>query len=286
MDKLTIRVPESTFIHHPCDFILASTSYGAMILNRHDHHTHGGETFGVADQLLKTGNFEITEARLYVQLLRHMKRQRGPGVVALDIGANIGAVTVQLARAITSWGDVIAFEPQIRLFYALAGNVALGNHHNAHCFNAAIGDIVGKVLIPTPDYTRPGSFGSLELLEADDNEPIGQPINYDELTPVDILTIDSLNLPRLDLLKVDVEGMEMRVLQGSEQTVQRTRPIIACENFKTPPEKINEWLRDHDYHVVIDMGGLTIVLPQLDVNLHEELELDAGCGMIYDFKTL
>jgi FkbM family methyltransferase len=77
--------------------------------------------------------------------------------------------------------------------------------------------------MPQPNYLIPASFGSLELRKSNNTEFIGQPIDYSEgkLRPVQGITIDSLEVPRIDFIKIDVEGMEMEVLAGAAQSIAK-----------------------------------------------------------------
>jgi hypothetical protein len=61
------------------------------------------------------------------------------------------------------WGSVIAIEAQERIYYALAGNIAINNCFNAIAMHAAVSSEPGVMQIPTPDYFQPSSFGNLEL---------------------------------------------------------------------------------------------------------------------------
>jgi FkbM family methyltransferase len=72
--------------------------------------------------------------------------------------------------------------------------------------------------VPCPDYLQPASFGSLELRESKSNEFIGQKIDYQQANckKIQQIAIDQLKLDRVDLLKIDVEGMEADVLAGAE----------------------------------------------------------------------
>ena len=71
--------------------------------------------------------------------------------------------------------------------------------------------------IPSPNYMTASSFGSLELRQRDNNEFIGQTIDYSDasMVPIQKITLDALQLPRVDLIKIDIEGMEMEALEGA-----------------------------------------------------------------------
>jgi FkbM family methyltransferase len=120
-------------------------------------------------------------------------------------------------------GNVLAFEAQERIFYALAGNIAINNCFNARAIHCAVAAECGTARIPNPDYLRPSSFGSLELKPlTGGGEFIGQPISYSEGDLVDVpaITVDSLELPRIDFIKIDVEGMEFEVLGGAAASLE------------------------------------------------------------------
>lgn len=232
-------------------FVLAATEHGAMILNRFDYHRTETREFGVGFQILSTAAFEPFETGHAVRLLAARRAHFGDGVVAVDCGANVGAYTLEWARSMTGWGSVIAIEAQERIFYALAGTIALNNCFNVRAIFAAVAATDGTMRVPTPDYLVPSSFGSLELRQSDNNEFIGQTIDYseDKLTEIRTLAIDSLALARLDLIKIDVEGMELEVLEGARQTIGRCLPIIAVEHLKVGREALVAALTPHGYQL-------------------------------------
>lgn len=211
-------------------FVLAATDHGAMIVNRFDGVASEAGPYGVGHELLESGHFAAVELTDIAKLLAARRQSGGDGVVALDIGANIGVYTLDMARLMTDWGSVLAFEPQERLFYALAGNIALNNAFNARPVCAAVGATTETIRIPQPDYRRAGSFGSISLRREDDRQEAGQPLDYAAGVPVVQVTVDSLNLPRVDLLKIDVEGMELDVLAGAAETIARCRPALFVEH--------------------------------------------------------
>jgi FkbM family methyltransferase len=232
--------------------VLASTDHGTMIVNRFDYHTPSdGQGYGVGFKLLNESSHEFGEITVAAFILDSRRRLFGDGVTVVDCGANIGTHTISWARQMTGWGSVIAIEAQEKIYYALAGNIAINNCFNARAIHAAAGDKNGAMKIPSPDYFAPASFGSLELKPAKRAEQIGQTIDYADanLVPVDAITIDSLALDRLDLLKIDVEGMELEVLEGAKRIIRRSLPVIIIEHIKTGPEEIVTFLKHYGYHM-------------------------------------
>jgi FkbM family methyltransferase len=256
-------------------FVLAATNHGSMIINRFDHRMlDTGRGYGTGYQLLETGSGDAIEIELGSQLLELRRRYHGDGVVAIDCGANIGVHTIEWATAMTGWGSVMAIEPQERVYYALAGNIAINNCFNAVAMHAAAAAETGIILVPTPDYLEPSSFGNLELKQSDSNEYIGQDIDYaaESGIPVQKIAIDALELPRVDLIKLDVEGMEMDALAGAKQTVERSKPIVLVETDKTDREALRAWLEQREY-VVVDAGVNLLAIHRTDETL-TQLQLD------------
>lgn len=262
----------------PLAFILAPTDQGAMIVNRYDFHQTDSGIYGVGATLLHTATYDQAEAVQGTQLLQLRRQYHGDGVVALDCGANIGVFTLEWAKSMTGWGQVIAIEAQERIFYALAGNIALGNCFNARAILAAVTAQDGTLRVPELNHTRPASFGSLELRPSADAEPIGQAIDHSEARTalVRAITIDSLNLPRLDLLKIDVERMELEVLAGAEKTIGRCLPIIIVERLKVPPETLDGVLASHGYQRYAVGLNLVAVHPSDGVCKHITMRDSGG----------
>jgi FkbM family methyltransferase len=237
-------------------FILASTDHGAMIVNRFDYQTKSEDVgFGVGFKILNESYYEFSEISIGCFVLDSRRKFFGDGVVAVDCGANIGTHTVDWARQMTGWGSIIAIEAQKRIYYALAGNVAINNCFNAECIHAVAGDKNGMVRIPNPNYLVPTSFGSLELTPLKNPEPIGQTIDYSVAKTVSVhaITIDSLALKRLDLLKINVEGMECEALEGAKRTIRQCLPVVIVEHLKTGPEKLANFLKHYGYNIA-EMG--------------------------------
>lgn len=235
-----------------------------MIVNRFDYnHTFSGDFYGVGAQILENGCYDPRDVAALKDLLRCRRNHFGNGVIALDVGANIGVHSVEWSKLMKGWGSVVAVEAQERVFYALAGNLTLQNCFNARAIWAAVSDAPGELSFPEPDYTQQASFGSFELQPRVGGEFIGQAVDYGKPTcTVKMITIDGMSLERLDLLKIDVEGMEAEALNGSIETIERCKPILFVETIKSDKAAISIFLDEMGYRVL--PNGMNILAVHRD----------------------
>ena len=234
----------------PQPFVVVSTNHGTMIANRNDYHQlPNGGAYGVGHQLFSNGAFDPGEVDMVKKLLLLQRQHFGDGVVALDCGANIGVHSIEWGKLMYGWGKVIAFEAQERVYYALAGNIAINNCFNVSARNVALASESGVIQIPAPDYTKPASYGSLELRKRERTENIGQSIDYSKLIDVHSLALDSLSLSRCDLIKLDVEGMELDVLAGSRDLMEKLHPTMLVEVIKTDQNSLRKIMKESGYLV-------------------------------------
>jgi FkbM family methyltransferase len=241
----------------PIAFILAATDAGPMIINRFDVYATEAGYFGVGASLLATGKFDQPDIDGLCGLLHLRRKHHGDGVVALDIGANIGTHTLAWAKLMRGWGEVIAVEAQERVYYALCGNICINNLFNAEAICAVAGETTGLMEIPELDHEKPASFGSLELVKCTDEE-IGQ--TPTKTRRVAMLKIDNIVRDhRVDLIKLDIEGMEIGALEGARKTIERCRPALFIEWVKCGEAPLREWLAGTGY-VIHQMGANMLCL--------------------------
>jgi len=224
-------------------FVLASSHMGPLIVNVRDE--------GVGGQVLATGTHEPEVIQLGCLILNEKRKLRGDGVHALDVGANIGTCTMGWANHMAGWGSVTAYEPQERVYYALAGGIALNNAMNARAINAVVTEKSGTMKIPTLNHSAHANFGGLSLIPDVQVAP-GQPVSFDPKDMVDVQAV-ALNdqKGRVDFIKMDVEGMEPMALAGALEMIAREKPVIAAEFLHCGPHKIREKVPDY-LHLLIN----------------------------------
>jgi len=169
-----------------------------------------------------------------------LKQMCGPGSFVAEVGANVGAHTVCMAKQAGLSGRIVAFEPQPVVFQTLCATVALNSMMNVDCYPFALAEAEETVRFPAIDYRVANNFGG-----------IGFESLSEGTIPIPVRRFDDSYLHgRLDLLKLDVEGMELRVLKGAQRSIERFRPYIYLENDnrdKSPA--LISWLFDAGYRL-------------------------------------
>jgi len=202
IDLTTIAARHDTTAE-PNVTVLKQCRHGLMLFLKRDTY--------VGRSLDNYGEWSESEVNLLSQFLT-------PGDVVAEVGSNIGAHTVPIAKLVGPKGLVLAFEPGQVIFKLLCANLALNGIFNVRTYHAAVGGATGAITVPPLDYAVEENFGALSL---------GKWVAGEK---VPLLKLDSLSLPALRLLKVDVEGMEADVLLGAQQTIAEYRPILYVEN--------------------------------------------------------
>ncbi len=176
---------------------------------------------GIDFSIWLLGSFEPETVRCHRQIVR-------PGDVVLDIGANIGAHTLFLAQEVGPAGRVIAFEPTDYAFAKLNRNVGLnpGLSNRVQCLQFLLGEA------DLPGVTGKPLYSSWPLKEEGDLHHLHQG-RLMTTTGASTRTLDSaiagLALPRVDCIKLDIDGAECAMLRGASQVLTRWHPTIIME---------------------------------------------------------
>lgn len=130
----------------------------------------------------------------------------------VDAGAYIGTHTLSYAKVAKR---VVSFEPQPFSFNILCGNVGLNCFQNVIPMRSALGDTCGIVPMQQIDYNTVDNFSGSEVGKGDG--------------VTQVITLDSLNIDDVTLIKMDVEGYEYKALTGARETIERCRPVLYLE---------------------------------------------------------
>lgn len=167
-------------------------------------------------------------------------RLADPGDNALDIGANIGYMSLVLARSVGPQGRVVSFEPSPNVLPLLRTNVNLWESHRIapiEIRTIALSDTDGEGHLGWPAGSDCNwGLASLEVHEGG--------------IPVNIRRLDSLSLGRVDIMKVDVEGHEAPVFSGAQNLLgHRLIRDILFEEHQPFPAPSHQVLLDHGYRI-------------------------------------
>jgi FkbM family methyltransferase len=174
---------------------------GYLYLDLHDSHKAFERILGI---------YEVDKLDLFERLL-------GPGMHAVDVGAAKGDFVVAAAKQVTPGGRVLALEPHPENCRWLDRSLRRSGCHNAELVQAAAG--------------AENRIGVLHLSERSEWHSLlsGQPGRNKGSIDVRVRTLDSLLDERgwpADVIKIDVEGAEMQVLQGAELTLARNPDVV------------------------------------------------------------
>jgi FkbM family methyltransferase len=161
------------------------------------------------------------------------------GQMVIDIGANYGDSAIWWAKAFGT--KVIAFEPLVNVFNALEENIKL-NNVDVTAYNLALGN--GEEISGSSDGNMFSSGGNIKLKSE---------------------KLDSFSFERVDLLKIDVEGFEMDVLLGAENTIRQFKPRIILETHSRElRKKCHAFLSSLGYSLKVEGRTVTIKSPGMD----------------------
>lgn len=231
--------------------VLTPTDFGTMIVNRFDA--------AVSFNLSINGSWDRVACEILTELARALWDAQKRPVVAVDVGANLGALTVPLGRALGDHGIVHAFEPQRLIYYMLCGNVALASLENVHCHRLAVSDQVSRIELTQYRLDKIVNIGAYQLEKTGDTDFDGLDTGTRE--SVDAITLDGFGLDQVDILKIDVEGMELKVLQGAQGLIDRCQPAVLCEILKGDQEPLKRFFWSRGYRL-FDYGDNKLALPK------------------------
>ena len=210
-------------------------AFNFLVPGRHGRFLANRNDFYIGYALIRYGEYGELEGQFLASLIK-------PGDTVVEVGANIGSHTIPLAQKVGPQGSVIAIEAQPPIFHYLCANIALNGLFNVTTHACGCGAAQEVMVIPRVDYTaaRWQNFGGVSLTRGSQ----GIPVN---VVPLDDLLADIL---RLNLLKLDVEGMEGEVLEGASRTITRYRPRIYLENDRLEKSRaLIEQLMAMDYRL-------------------------------------
>lgn len=188
---------------------IKDTKLGKFLLIKED---------SISNTITHTGSWEPWLSFLYSKFIQK-------DFTCIDVGANIGYHTIGFSKLCTN-GFVYSFEPQKEIFNILSANIALNNSsQNVLQYRDALGDKAELM-----------QFNKIEDCKEKNSSLInwgGRKIvtNGSGEGSLQTKTLDSFDFSKVDFIKLDVEGFEVKFLDGATQTIESNKPIIFFENY-------------------------------------------------------
>lgn len=212
---------------------------------------------------MKIDPSEFLQAHLYLfgsyelPTIRHIRSFLTPGAVCIDVGAQMGYLSLAMATSAGRTTLVHAFEPEDINAARFRENMALNNIQNVQLHREAVSNIEGTLHLFLSKTANAGTHSTLYNERTVTEESIQIPA-----TTLDAFA-RATNLPRLDLIKVDVEGAEFEVIQGADSVLRTYRPRVIlelCDRLQIErglsSRQIKEFMVEHNYsaYTIADDG--------------------------------
>jgi FkbM family methyltransferase len=168
----------------------------------------------IDQNLWHNGSYELGTTHLLRKFL-------GSGETFIDIGANIGLMTIAASITVGPTGLVICFEPDHRNLSVLVENILLNKATNVCVLNIAVGDTVGEFNL----FRSPTDDGGISSLVEKKDFWRAQVVS---MSPLDRM-LNIFPSREVSLVKIDVEGYEYRVIKGAQELLSRYKPIVIME---------------------------------------------------------
>lgn len=243
--------------------IISNSHYGPLLVNYNDTV--------IGAEVVKTGYWAHNDILLIVEILRFIKTQKNRKLVFFDVGANIGTHSLAIAKTFGLDVTIRAFEAQRILFYMMCGTMALNNLEQVYCYHKAVSEVGNEVIeFDLPDYKNKNNFGGLELvrpLRSDNSEMI-----FSQREKVISINLDSFD-DKVDFIKIDVEGMEDKVLLGSKRIIAEHRPVMFLEILKTNTDKVLGQLSESNYLAFRRNADLVAIPAELNIQINDSVRI-------------
>jgi FkbM family methyltransferase len=171
-------------------------------------------------RLYKTGRLGVDYQDIY--FLKNLVR---PGDFCIDIGAHLGYFTIELSRLCGDKGQVYAIEPMSKFYNTLREITDRKKLKNITLYHYAMGGDSAFVEMGIPRVNNVKKFAYARIMRSSTF------LEYVESEKVKNASGDELflELPRVDFIKCDVEGVELSVLQSFREVISKHHPVVLCE---------------------------------------------------------
>jgi FkbM family methyltransferase len=222
--------------------------------------------------LVRCLRYRFRTERLQIKTMMSLQLR---AATVLDIGANKGIYCFWMIRAVGRSGSVIAFEPQPEMRDSIERQKSRFDWRNLRVMNVALSNSDGSMNL-SRQKVGDGS-ASLELARRR---------STDATLDVQVTRLDAIaddTFPNLKFIKCDVEGHELNVFLGGEQTLRRHRPVVQFESTVTDPrtQQIFQFFRGLGYSGVLLLGNRYLPYANPDAVPHYKFGMEGHRDFLF-----
>jgi len=192
---------------------------------------------------------------IYLKNIYHQELLK-EGMNVIDVGAHLGTYTILAAEKVGESGKVISVEPEFKNYRQLLENIKLNNFKNVISRNMALGKHVGLAKL----YIQSCGSGGHSLVFKNSNGP-------KSFIKVKVKTMDNmveeLGLNKIDVIKIDAEGAEMLVLEGSKKTLKNNpnmKIIVASYHYPSEVKEVCQFLNGRGFKTKVSQDSIVMTI--------------------------
>jgi len=237
MLKVLARIYDKLYlVSKPKGLCLIETNEFKLYIDSNDE--------GLAPFLIKWGEYEKNEIRVFKRIVKD-------GMTVIDVGANVGYYTLLASKLVGLKGRVYSFEPDPYNFTLLKKNVEINKCENVYIFNMAVSEKTGIVKL----YRDSKNYGAHSLIK----HVVKNPRDYISVGAVSLDDFFKGFESPIDVIKIDVQGSEGKVLRGMERIIRANKNLKmhiefwpwALEKAGEPPKDFLITIRNYGFNIFL-----------------------------------
>lgn len=255
--RIPVAVSLGRFAYHrlkPAGTVMVAVEGQKMFIDTRDS--------GVGFRLLSLQAYEPKLTELFKQVVM-------PGDVVVDIGANIGYFTLLASRLVGEQGRVYAFEPAPENFALLSKSLTANGSRNVRAFQKAVSNNRGSAKLLLGEE----NWGSHRIVES---------AAEGQLVEVEITSLDEFfgnGHQKLDVVKMDAEGSEARILQGASRVLKTNPDLVLFLELNPKLLKAAGHCPNDHLRMLIDQGFAMYVIDDISGRV-QHLALDQSEALV------
>ena len=231
---------------------IINTQFGKIVVNINDQFI--GKSF------INQKYWGLQDIEVISKIIEYKCKKKNR-IVFYDVGANIGSHSIALSNIFKNKILIRAFEAQSTIYQMFNQSIKINNLNNIEVYHNAVSDKNDEIIrIDLPDYSKHNNFGALELFKPfqnSDNADMQKSGIFEDVKTIKLDIFDE----EVDVIKIDVEGMESLVLKGSNNLIVNHRPFLFIELLKSKLEDVTEFFKGKDYNIYRKGGYDAFIIP-------------------------